>query len=84
MTVGVAFKEYTASSLLYAVFLMLKNALWLAVLGGVSRQYVCVSGITNLASLEKLRQMVEESKLMIEIDSCWEMEDALKVIFEVT
>ena len=79
VTVGVAFEEYTVSGMLYAAFLMLKNRLWPSVLGGVPREYANVTVIANLELVEKLRQLVEEGKIKVVVDSCWDMEDALKV-----
>jgi hypothetical protein len=79
VTVGVAFDEYTVSSIMYAVFLMMNNSLWPRVLGGVPREYASVSGFTNLEVMEKLGQLVEEGKMKVVVDSCWDMEDVLKV-----
>lgn len=79
ISVGVAFQEYTVTNLLYASSSMLKNTWWPTLLGGGLREYVCVSGFTCLEALEWLRKMVEEDKLKVVIDSCWDMEDGLKV-----
>jgi Zinc-binding dehydrogenase len=78
-TVGIAFVKYSFSSILEAVYLMLKNILWPRLLGGVQRDYVNVTGIANLATMENLGLLVEEGKLKVVVDSCWGMEDVLKV-----
>lgn len=79
VSVGVVFQEYSISSLLYASSLMLKNTWWPKILGCGLRDYVCVSGFTSLEAMEKLGKMVEEGKLKVVVDSCWDMEDFLRV-----
>jgi hypothetical protein len=79
VTVGIAFKEYSISSMLKAASLMLRNILWPRLLGGVQRDYVNITGLVNLETIEKLGLLVEEGKLKVVVDSCWDMEDVLKV-----
>ena len=62
-----------------AVLLMVKNGLWPRALGGVPRDYVQVVSVTNLEAMEMLVKLVEEKKLRVVVDSCSNMEDALKV-----
>jgi hypothetical protein len=77
--VGVAFAEYTVSSMLSALSLMLKNTWWPRALGGTPRDYICISAFVTLEALQRLRELVEQGKLVVVLDSCWEMEDVLKV-----
>ena len=79
VSVGVAFQEYTFLSVLRATYLMLKQAWWSQTLGGVSREYIGVTGIANLEVMEQLRELVEKRRLRVVIDSCWRIEDALMV-----
>ena len=79
VTVGIAFAEYTYSSMLYSVLSMLKCEFCPRILGGVPREYVRVTGIANLKDMEKLADLVECGKLRIVVDSCWGMEDANEV-----
>jgi hypothetical protein len=65
--------------MLFAVFGMMSNVVASLLPGERHRRYVQVSATANLEGMEKLRRMVEEGKLKIPIDSCWDMEDALKV-----
>jgi hypothetical protein len=81
VTVGVAFAEYTVSSMIYASSLMLKNAWWPRALGGVPRDYIRVSAFVTLEALERLRELVEHGKLAVVLDSCWNMEDILRVSY---
>lgn len=81
VSVGTAFDAYTVSSLLFASFLTRKNTWLPRVLGGGSHIYICVSGFVSPEALESLRGLVEDGKLMVVVDSCWEMTDVLKVSF---
>jgi hypothetical protein len=81
VTVGVAFAEYTVSSMLYALSLMLKNTWWPRALGGCPRDYVCISAVVTLEALQRLRELVEQGKLAVVLDSCWDMGDVLKVSY---
>jgi len=81
--VGVAFAEYTVSSMIYASSLMLKNTWWPRALGGGPRNYICVTAVATLEALQRLRELVEEGKLAVVLDSCWEMEDVLKVSYTI-
>jgi hypothetical protein len=81
--VGVAFAEYTVSSMVYATSLMLKNIWWPRALGGGPRDYICVSAFVTLEALQRLRELVEERKLAVVLDSCWGMGDVLKVSYTI-
>jgi hypothetical protein len=78
-TVGIALKEYTVSCIFQSMSLMLSNALWPSIFGGGQREYANITGIANLEVMEKLGRWVEEGKLKVVVNSCWDMEDALKV-----
>lgn len=82
VTVGVALKDYTISNMLYISWLMmLKNVFWPIWLGGVPRKYVRVTGLVTPERLQKLGDLVEQGKLKVIVDSCWEMQDAQQVSF---
>jgi hypothetical protein len=81
--VGVALAEYTVSSMVYASSLMLKNNWWPRALGGGLRDYICVSAFVTLEDLQRLRELVEEGKLAVVLDSCWDMGDVLKVNYTI-
>jgi len=81
--VGVAFAEYTVSSMVYATSLMLKNTWWPRALGGGPRDYICVSAFVTLEALQRLKELVEERKLAVVLDSCWDMGDVLKVSYTI-
>jgi hypothetical protein len=83
VTVGVAFARYTVSSMLYAVSLMLKDTWWPRALGGGRRDYICISAIVTLEALQRLRELVEQGKLAVVLDSCWDMGDVLKVSYVI-
>lgn len=78
-TIGVATGEFTASGMLRSFYFMFKNVLWPSILGGVPRKFIFVNGGPKLEALEKLAKLVEAGQLRVVIDSCWEMEDGLKV-----
>lgn len=59
--------------------MMFKNTLQPIWLGGVPRKYVRVTGLVTPQRLRELGKLVEEGKLKVPIDSCWEMQDAQKV-----
>ena len=79
VSVGIAIEGHPVLSAFHALYSMLKDLFWPSVLGGVPRKCVFVNGIPNLEGMEKLARLVEEGKLRVVIDSCWEIEDALKV-----
>ena len=79
VTVGPALEDYTVSVMISAVLLMVKNGLRLRALGGVPRDYVQVASVANSGAMEMLVKLVEEKKLRMVVDSCSNMEDALKV-----
>ena len=80
---GVAFAEYTVPSMLYALSLMLKNTGWPRALGGGPRDYIYISAIVTLEALQRLRELVEQGKLAVVLDSCWDMGDVLKVTYTI-
>jgi hypothetical protein len=79
VSIGVAFHEYSVSSMLYASALMLKNTWLPRALGGGPRDYACISSFTSLEAMDRLRNVVEKGKMVIVVDSCWDMEDVLEV-----
>ena len=81
MSVGVANKEYSYSSMLTALWKMLANvtASWIPAIP--QRRYIQANSWVNQERLERLRSLVEQGKLRVLVDSCWEMEDALEVSF---
>jgi hypothetical protein len=79
VSIGVAFREYSVSSMLYAVGLMLKNTWLPRALGGGSRDYVRISSFVSLEAMDKLKNVVEKGKIAIVVDSCWDMEEVLEV-----
>ncbi|KIX06484.1 uncharacterized protein Z518_04460 [Rhinocladiella mackenziei CBS 650.93] len=78
VTVGIAFKEYTYCSMLFAVSRMLKNVLVPRFLGGPPRKYVQVSSLVTPEGLERLKKFCDDGKMTVPIDSCWEFEDVYK------
>jgi NADPH:quinone reductase-like Zn-dependent oxidoreductase len=81
VTVGIAHVSYTTSSILYATSVMLKNAWWPRFLGGVDREYVCIGAFVTRQYLEKLKDLFEEGKLNVAVDSKWNLGDALMVSY---
>ena len=79
VSVGVAFEDYTYFSMFRAVYLMLKHSWWSQTVGAVSRAYIGVTGVTSLALMERLGELVEQKRLKVVVDSCWELNDVLKV-----
>ncbi len=79
VTVGIAHKNYRYSSMLHAVFMMVMNSLTSLLPGDGQRKYVQVNAAVNLDAMEKLRSLVEQGKLRVPVDSCWDMKNALKV-----
>jgi hypothetical protein len=84
VTVGIAHKDLSYSSMLYVVFRMVTNR-WLSLLPGEGRRsYLLVAATMNLEATEKLRSMAEQGKLSVPIDSCWDMEHALQVRLNIS
>jgi reticulon-4-interacting protein 1, mitochondrial len=79
VTVGIAFEEYTYGSMLVALSRMVKNLLWPRFLGGTPRKYIQVASVTTLSGLEKLRELCENGKLKVPVDSIWDFDDVPKV-----
>jgi hypothetical protein len=79
VTVGVAFEYYTYGSMLVAVSRMLRNVLWPRLLGGTPRRYVQVTSTCTFDGLQKLKELCEEGKLKVPIDSIWDFNDVPNV-----
>lgn len=58
---------------------MIKNSLISLFPGEGQRKYLQVNAIATLKGLEKLQLMVEQGKLRVPIDSCWDLPDVIKV-----
>lgn len=65
--------------MLASIGAMLSNVLWPAWLGGVDRPYSQAKGFPNLPDMERVSKLASEGKLKVPIDSCWSLEDAMKV-----
>ncbi|KAF2180322.1 GroES-like protein [Zopfia rhizophila CBS 207.26] len=76
VTVGPRAESFTVSGMLATIWLMAKNFLWPRILGGVPREYVQVTGVSNLEAMEELAKMVGEGKLRVVVDSCTDMKNA--------
>ena len=79
MSVGPAFPSLSLSGMLQAVSATMRNQLQPTWLGGPPRDYVQVTGLAARAPLETLRSLCEDKELTVPVDSCWRMEDAMKV-----
>ena len=79
VTVGIAHKDLSYSSMLYVLFRMVTNRLIARLPGEGRRSYLLVTATMNLEATEKMRSMIEQGKLSVPIDSCWDMKDALQV-----
>ncbi|ETI20087.1 hypothetical protein G647_08121 [Cladophialophora carrionii CBS 160.54] len=75
ITVGIAFDHYTYTSMLLAVSRMLRNVLWPRLLGGTPRRYVQVASVCTLDGLQKLKDLCEDGKLRVPIDSIWDFDN---------
>lgn len=82
VTVGIAFSEYSYSSMFFAVKDMLRNILVSAWGGNDRRRYVQVASTCNLEGLQRLKAMCEDQNMRVPIDSSWGFDDVLKVRFE--
>jgi hypothetical protein len=40
-----------------------------------SRNYICISAVVTPEALQRLRELVEQGKLAVVLDSCWDMGD---------
>jgi hypothetical protein len=79
VTVGVAAARNTYSSILYALYSMIRNKLWPTMLGGGTREYVSINGFIEPERLERIRDLVAEGKLRVVVDKEWEMGGVLEV-----
>ena len=80
VTVGVMMQSLSYISFFSAAYCIAKNLYWPRMLWGTPRVFVMVSMMEpDRAMLEKLKDLVETGKVRVEVDSCWEMVDALKV-----
>lgn len=78
-TVGPAMTSYSVLGMLGAVGKMLYNVMIPTWLGGVPRTYQQIAAFVDGEKLDKLRDLVEEEKLKVEVSGVWTMEEALKV-----
>ncbi len=81
MSVGPARLDYSFLGVLYIVGYMISNVLWPRWLGGVDRPYLSARGFASQEGLVRVSRLAEEG-LKVPIDSVWELEDAVKVIFD--
>lgn len=65
--------------MLGAVWEMVINNVVSLLPGEARRSYLQVNAVVNPEALERLRCLVEQEKLRVPIDSCWDMSDALQV-----
>jgi hypothetical protein len=47
--------------------------------GGIPRKYAQVAAVPILQGLEELKELCEKGELKVPVDSCWSLENALKV-----
>ena len=83
VSVGPAMPTYSMSAILYSLGQMASNFLWPRLLGGPNRPYIQVATTSTLEEMQRLAYLVQEGKLRVPTDSCWDMEDALKVGFDL-
>lgn len=80
VTVGVMLKSLSYTSFLSAISSIVQNTFWPRMLWGTPRTWTMVSMMEpDRRALERLRDLIGEGKLRPVVDSCWAMEDALKV-----
>ena len=80
VTVGVMMRSLSYMSFFSAAYCIVKNLYWPRMLWGTPRVFVMISMMEpERAMLEKLKDFVETGKVRAEVDSCWEMANALKV-----
>ncbi|KAH7379791.1 zinc alcohol dehydrogenase [Cadophora sp. MPI-SDFR-AT-0126] len=84
VSVGPAMPTYSMGAILYSIGQMASNFLWPRFLGGPNRPYVQFAATATREEMERLANMVRDGKLKVPIDSCWEMEDALKAYERIT
>lgn len=58
---------------------MVLNRLTSMLPGDGRRRYLQVNAAVNPEALERLRSLVQQGKLRVPIDSCWDFKDALQV-----
>jgi hypothetical protein len=79
VSVGEPFVDFSISNLLRVLSLTFQNTCFPAWLGGVNRMYMSVTASANILELETLARLVREGEVKVVIDSCWTMEDVMKV-----
>lgn len=79
VSVGPAMPTYSMGAILYSLGQMASNFSWPRFLGGPNRPYIQVAATSTLVEMQRLACLVQEGKLRVPIDSCWDLEDALKV-----
>lgn len=76
VTVGIANKDYTWSSMLEILWLMmLKNPYTPVIMGGVPRRLERITAFVNEDSMRELGETVKEGKLKGVAGEIWDMED---------
>ncbi|PVH71951.1 zinc-binding oxidoreductase [Cadophora sp. DSE1049] len=78
VSVGPAMPTYSMGAILYSIGQMASNFLWPQFLGGPNRPYVQFAATATQEEMQRLADMVQDGKLRVPIDSCWDMEDVLK------
>lgn len=78
ISVGPAMPKYSMGAIFYSLGQMASNFLWPRFLGGPNRPYIQVAATSTLEEIQRLAHLVEEGKLRVPIDSCWDLVDALK------
>ncbi|CAM0137860.1 hypothetical protein VKS41_001078 [Umbelopsis sp. WA50703] len=71
-------RDWRLSDILTFAGQQLKNTCIPTWLGGINSKYQFISATPRLVTLERVRKLIEERKLTCEVDSVWEMNDAIK------
>ena len=80
ITVGPSPQDYNFVGIVSTVGLIISNALLPSWLGGVDRPYFTAKGFPDLPGMERVARLAAEG-MKVPIDSCWDLEDAMKVRF---
>ncbi|KAL2060676.1 hypothetical protein VTL71DRAFT_9317 [Oculimacula yallundae] len=78
VSVGPALPTYSMRSILYGIGVIAATFLRPRILGGTNRPYVLFAATATLEEMVQLADMAREEKLRVPIDSCWDLEEALK------
>lgn len=79
VSVGPAMVAYSTGETMYGIGQMASNFLRPRFLGGTKRPYIQVAAVSSVIGMQQLADMARNGKLKVPIDSCWELEDILKV-----